>query len=290
MRIRNGKVLACMALLVSLLFGESVQRFEVRGLLLKVDVKNQSILISQEAIPGYMDAMVMSYHLPSGRHAASLKPGSKIEFTLIVAVEQASVSNIRELPYDSVEREPLQAKSLAMLDATLPSAELQPQVRIGQQVPDFSLIDQTGSKVSLSQFAGKVVGVTFIYTRCPLPQYCFRLSNNFGRLQKKFQSRMGIDLVLLSITFDPINDTPSVLARYGQTWQADTKGWHLLTGPPESVKRVGLLLGSHFWPDEGVLTHSLHTFIIDREGRLAADIEGNQYTADQLAELVQAYF
>jgi protein SCO1/2 len=290
MSTRNSKLLGFVILLASLLFGKGAQQFEVRGLLLKYDAKTQFILVSQDAIPGHMEAMVMSYRLPSGQQIASLKSGSKIAFTLTVESETSSVSNIRELPYDSVEREPLQAKSLALLDATLESNDPQQQVQIGRQVPDFSLVDQTGNTVSLSQFTGKIVGVTFIYTRCPLPQYCLRLSNNFGRLQKKFQARMGTDLVLLSITFDPVNDTPAVLARYGQTWQADVKGWRLLTGSPDSVRRVCRSLGVNFWPDEGALTHSLHTFIIDRQGRLAADIEGNQYTADQLAQLVQAYF
>jgi protein SCO1 len=116
------------------------------------------------------------------------------------------------------------------------------------------------------------------------------LSNNFGRLQNRFRSRLGTDLVLLSVTFDPGHDTPEVLDKYGDIWKADPLGWHLLTGSPDEVKRVCKLFGSNFWPEEGAVTHSLHTFVIDRNGKLAANIEGNRFTADQLGDLVETYF
>jgi len=133
-----------------------------------------------------------------------------------------------------------------------------------------------------------VVAITFIYTRCPLPDYCFRLSNNFRRLQKRFDKRLGRDLVLLSVTFDPANDTPAVLARYAEVFKADGDGWRFLTGPPPDVQRVCAMFGMNFWPDEGTLTHSLHTVIVGRSGQLVTNIEGNQFTADQLGDLVEA--
>jgi protein SCO1/2 len=139
----------------------------------------------------------------------------------------------------------------------------------------------------LSQFAGKVVALNFVYTRCPLPDYCFRLSNNLAQLQKRFGDRLGKDLVLLTITFDPVRDTPDVMAKYAHIWNADTKSWHFLTGTVAEVQRVCGMFGVAAWQDEGVLTHSLHTVVIDRRGRLAANVEGNSYTAKQLGDLVE---
>ena len=153
--------------------------------------------------------------------------------------------------------------------------------------PIFTLTDQTGRRVTLSQWAGKVVAVTFIYTSCPLPDYCFRLSNNFSQLNQRFAGRMGRDLVLLSISFDPVHDQPKVLAKYASTWKADPESWHFLTGPLDEVKAVSRQFGLNFWPDEDYLTHSLHTLVIDRRGRLAADFEGNQFTARQLGDYVE---
>ena len=104
----------------------------------------------------------------------------------------------------------------------------------------------------------------------------------------QFNDRMGRDLVLLSITFDPEHDRPEVLREYADHWKANVEGWHFLTGTLSSVKQACGMFGVNFWPDEGLLTHSLHTAIIDREGKLAANVEGNQFTAVQLGDLVEA--
>src|SRR5271155_4851992 len=143
----------------------------------------------------------------------------------------------------------------------------QSMLSIGQTTLDFSLVDQMNHSVTLSEFRGKVVAITFIYTRCPLPDYCLRLSNNFARLQKRFNDRMGHDLVLLSITFDPDHDHPDVLMKYAEMWKADIRGWHFLTGSLSAVKQVCGMFGMNFWPDEGLLTHSLRTAVVDRQGK-----------------------
>ena len=149
------------------------------------------------------------------------------------------------------------------------------------------MIDQTRQNVTFSKLAGKVVAITFIYTSCPLPNYCFRLSNNFGLLRKRFAERMDRDLVLLSITFDPEHDRPEVLARYASTWKSDAKGWYFLTGPTPEVQKVCRMFGMSFWPDEGFMTHSLHTVIVGRDGKVVANLEGNEFTAQQLGDFVE---
>jgi protein SCO1/2 len=161
-------------------------------------------------------------------------------------------------------------------------------LQVGQAVPDFTLIDQKRDSISLSALKGKVVAITFIYTRCPLPNFCFRASNNFGVLHRRFADRMEKDLVLLSITFDPDHDQPETLADYARTWTKDATGWHFLTGPSTDVKNLCREFGVNSWQDEGFLTHGLHTVIVDRQGRIAANLEGNEYTAKQLGDLTEA--
>ncbi len=256
-------------------------RYPVTGIVLKVDRPNRSFVTSHAAIPGYMEAMVMPYSVLDNRELADLKPGAYVDFTLVVEKERSYAEGIRIHRYESSEREPLLARRLQLLEA--PRATVKP----GDAVPDFTLTDQTGRRVALSQWAGKVVAVTFIYTSCPLPDYCFRLSNNFGQLNQRFASRMGRDLVLLSISFDPVHDQPKVLAKYASTWKADPESWHFLTGPLDEVKAVSRRFGLNFWADEGYFTHSMHTLVIDRRGRLAADFEGNQFTARQLGDYVE---
>ena len=179
-----------------------------------------------------------------------------VDFTLVVEKDRSWAENVRVHEYENLAQEPLLVRRLEMLARLDKSNPAPAPLAIGERVSDFTLTDQTGQRVSLSRFAGKVVGVTFIYTSCPLPDYCFRLSNNFGRLQKRFAAQMGRDLVLLSISFDPVHDQPEVLAKYASTWKADPNSWHFLTGTPAEVKAVCRMFGLNFWPDEASLTHS----------------------------------
>jgi protein SCO1/2 len=276
---------SCLAfLLVASVCAE--QRYKVTGLVTEVDAPQDTVVVSHDQIPGYMDAMVMPYHMRDKKALASLKPGMKIDFTLVVGETSSYIADVRVLEYHSQDRDPDQARRLKELDSALrPDAVT---IKNGQPVPDFRLVDQNNKPVTLSEFAGKVVAMTFIYTRCPLPDYCLRLSNNFGLLQRRFRPRMGKDLILLSVTFDPEHDQPEVLAKYASVWNADEAGWHFLTGPLATVKQVCGMFGMNFWPDEGLMTHSLHTVVIDRQGKLAANIEGNQFTATQLGDLIEA--
>jgi protein SCO1/2 len=256
-------------------------RYPVTGIVLKVDPPTRTFVASCAAIPGYMEAMAMPYSVLDNRELANLKPGAHVAFTLVVEKERSYAEKIRIHRYESAEREPLLARRLQLLEATRAT------VKPGDAVPDFTLIDQTGRPVTLSQFAGKVVAVTFIYTSCPLPDYCFRLSNNFSQLNQRFAGRMGRDLVMLTISFDPVRDRPEVLAKYAATFKADPETWRFLTGPLDKVKAVTRHFGLNYWPEEGYLTHTMHTLVIDRQGRLAADFEGNQFTARQLGDYVE---
>jgi protein SCO1 len=259
----------------------ATDRYQVTGIVLKVDPLHRSFVASCAAIPGYMQAMSMPYSVLDDKELVNLRPGAYVDFTLVVEKERSHAAGIRIHHYDSSDREPLLARRLQVLEP--PGTTMQ----AGQPVPDFALTDQTGERVALSQFTGKVVALTFIYTSCPLPDYCFRLSNNFGQLSKRFAVRMGRDLILLSVTFDPVHDQPKVLAQYAATWNADPKSWHFLTGSIDEVRIVCRRFGLNVWQDDGVLTHSLHTEVIDRRGRLAADFEGNQFTAQQLGDYLE---
>lgn len=265
----------------------AAQRYPVSGLVVAVDPPHQTVVVSHQNIPGYMDAMVMPFRVRAPKALEGLQPGARVEFTLVVDKNSSWVENIRAVEFNSAERDPVQARRLKLLGSIIGTSQ-PTALTIGQPVPDFTLIDQNSQPIMLSKLAGKVVAMNFIYTRCPLPDYCFRLSNNFGNLQKRFAERMSRDLTLLTVTFDPAHDRPEVLANYARIWKADFQTWHFLTGPLADVQRVCAMFGVGYWQDEGMFTHSLHTVVIDRKGRLAADVEGNRFTARQLGDLVEA--
>ena len=261
-------------------------RHAVRGLVLKADPVNRTILVSHDAIPGVMPAMTMPFEVRSARELSGVTPGALIAFTLVLDRKSAFAERVRVVRYESVEQDPLTARRLRLLqDLTLPAEK---PVGVGQMVPDFTLIDQTRARVSLSQFRGRVVALNFVYTSCVLPQFCYRLANHFSIVQRRFRERMGRDLVLLTVTFDPARDTPERLAEYARQWNADAAAWKFLTGDAAEIVKVGQRFGLDAFPDEGLISHSTRTVVINQAGALAASIEGNQYTAAQLGDLLES--
>ena len=285
---RLGSYLGSISVLLcgaSLVFAE--QRHSVRGLILKLDAAHKSIVVSCDAISGYMDAMAMPFQVIDPKQLESLKPGMLVDFTLVVEQTSSYAENIHAHKYEGIEPDPLAARRLKLLNQVVNPSRTKPIIT-GESVPDFVLVDQTRDRVRLSKFSGKVVALNFVYTRCALPNFCFRSSNNFGVLQRRFRKRLGRDLVLLTITFDPVHDDPEVLAKYAQTWRADPRNWHFLTGSADDVHRVCELFGEDFFQDEGLMNHSLHTAIIDRKGKLVANLEGNEFSALQLGDFLEA--
>jgi protein SCO1/2 len=114
------------------------------------------------------------------------------------------------------------------------------------------------------------------------------MMTNFREIARHFGNRMGKEVTLLTITFDPRYDTSAVLNRYARVYGATSQGWHLLTGNPEEIRRVTDSFGIEFYPEEGLFTHTLQTAVIDRDGRLFGTLEGKNYSVQQLADLVNA--
>jgi protein SCO1 len=265
----------------------AAEEYQVTGIVLKVDRPRNSFTASIQAIPGFMPAMAMPFEVRRSEDLDGLAPGAAVEFVLMVRDQSSYAERIRIVRYQSAEQDPLAASRLKLL-TQIAGAAREKTLAIGDTVPDFRLTNQTSQPVVLSDLRGKVVAINFIYTSCPLPNFCLRLANNFGVLHQRFRARLGHDLVLLTVTFDPVHDTPDVLARYASQWKADAPAWHFLTGPVHDVKRVCQLFGVDFFADDGLMNHSLRTAIIDRQGALVASIEGNRFTSDQLVDLTRA--
>lgn len=236
-------------------------------MVLRVNPQRHSVLISHRDIQGFMPAMTMEFPAAKGEPLAGLDPGTRIRFQLSVARRSSSVSKITKLA------------SAAVYPGAQP-----PRPGIGSAIADFTLTDQANRAVTLSSFCGEVVAIDFIYTRCPLPDVCPRLSANFRRLQRRFGNRV----VLLSVTIDPRFDTTEVLARYAKLWSADPASWHFLTGSPAAVEAVARSFGMLYFPEEGSMTHTTATAVIGRDGRLAGIVEGPGYAVSQLGDLIAA--
>jgi protein SCO1/2 len=266
---------------------QAAERRTLTGLVLKVDLAHKSMLVSCNSIPGYMDAMVMSFPVRDAKLLDGIHATAMIEFHVLTGSNSPYAEDIRVVGFESVEQEPQEAQRLKLLRGIVNPEGSRNALAIGDLVPDFTFTDQNKQAITFSQFKGNVVVLTFIYTRCPNPNYCFRLNSNLGRLQKRFPERLGRDLTLLSIVVDPEHDQGNTLSNYAHIWNANSQGWHFLTGQLANVQEVTRMFGMDFWSGEGAMTHTFHTIVIDQQRKLAANLDGNQFTAKQLGDLVE---
>jgi cytochrome oxidase Cu insertion factor (SCO1/SenC/PrrC family)/Cu/Ag efflux protein CusF len=264
----------------------ALERHEMTGVVLSVDAGKKTLSVSCDSVPGFMPAMVMAFSVKDAALLANVRPGAAIEFTVAIDGAVSNVERLRVRRYQSLDQKPSEYRRLDLL-TQLAAGETAKRLEPGEPVPDFTFTDQARQRVTFSNLAGSTTVLTFTYVRCPNPAYCFRLANNLSELQRRFKARLGKDLVLLTIAIDPQLDRGDALAEYARAWTTDARAWHFLTGPLTEVKRIAGLFGVQFWQDEGSLTHSFHTAVIDRRGILVGNLDGNEFTARQLGDLVQ---
>lgn len=248
-------------------------RYSVRGKVVSVDAKDGVISMDTAAIPGVMEAMTMAYTLRDPWAAQELHPGDELHATLDTSGGKAELSGIT-------------ITHQAVLDTPPPRQYNVPQS--GQAVPDFSLRNQSGRTISIRQFRGKVLILTFIYTRCASPRYCPLMSQNFAMLEKQLAAdpKLYAQTHLLSISFDPEYDTPAVLRSYGSVYLGKDaqQGFHHWDFAAPSEKELASLLQ---WFDVGVtrqnggvVQHTVSTAIIGPDGRLRYWYPTNSWTPD----------
>lgn len=276
--VKMPRIACLVVILPVLLLSGCAHRYRVQGLVLDVNRNAQTMLVSHRAIPGYMGAMAMPFRVRTASELDSVKRGDQVEFQLVLKRRRSIAEKVRAGTSAEVANA---RRGEAPLPLPIPSEKL----AVGSPVPDFQLINQSARPIRLSDFAGQIIALNFIYTRCPLPEVCPRLSANFAYLQKRFRQQMGKNLVLLSITLDSQYDSSSVLADYAKRWGAGD-GWQFLTGDAADIQRIASHCGLVYWPEDGLLTHTSQTGIISRDGRLAALIEGSSYEEDQLGDLI----
>ena len=256
------------------------KRYDLKGTVVSVDKANQSATISHEAVKDFMDAMTMPFKLKDAWPLDVMKPGDEVQATLVVTDDSHWLEDVVVVQ-----------KSAAQAGASPPTSSQLPKT--GDAVPDFRLVNQDGKPVRLKQYQGKALLLTFIYTRCPVPEYCSLMSSNFAAIERELQKDAALykSTHLLSISFDPAYDTPKVLRSYGaaQTGNYDKETfthWEFVTGEAEEVKKLAQFFGLTYIPEKGEFVHSLQTALIAPDGKLARLYSGNEWKpADVLADM-----
>lgn len=256
------------------------KQYSVRGKVVSVDAEDGVISLDTEAIPGFMEAMSMAYTLQDPSVASELHPGDRITAQLHLGGQGAVLSEI-----DVIQQASLNIKPTVQYH--VPKA--------GDAVPNFALRNQSDKEIHLDQFRGKVLVLTFIYTRCPSAKYCPLMSRNFARLDTMLAAdpRLYAKTHLLSVSFDPKYDTPAVLRSYGGAYTGQyskEKFAHWDFAAPKQAELASLLqwFGVGVTSTDGkILQHSLSTAVIGPDGKIRYWYPTNTWTPQQLMQDVQ---
>ena len=248
--------------------GTDLVTFSLRGLVIAVDTTKATLTVAHEAIPNYMSAMTMPFRVHDRALLRSVGRGDSIQATLAVSHTESWLEGINVIGKGPPQ--PAMSAGDIILNKVL---------KPGDILPDDAWLNQDDARVRLSSFRGKVVALTFIYTRCPLPDFCIRMSRQFAAIQHTLgaDSRMAGQWHLVSISFDPALDRPAMLKRYAQTYQADFATWDFLTDPDtlgSAIRRLADGVGLSYANDEGLFDHNLRTLLLDKEGTSSGSFKG----------------
>lgn len=257
--------------------------YTVEGRVAGVQNQGQTLVVEHQDIPGYMPAMTMPIPVADPGLIDSVDEGAAIRFRLAVSDDGARITSLTRIPDTAVAQHP--AQTVTPMNGQ--SAAGQTMLQTGDRVPsDLRLVNQAGNPVQLRDFRGQMLVLTFIYTRCPLPTYCPRMSKQFAALQPTLRSQYGSDVQLLSISFDPGHDTPEVLRDYSTRYTNNLDTWTFATGDSTEIQRATALFGVYTRQAEAEITHNLVTALIDPSGRVQRLWRGNDWDTDDVLQAV----
>jgi protein SCO1/2 len=255
--------------------GTGARTYELKGQVLTVRAETKEILVKHEDIKGFMPAMTMPYTVNHDDELKGIAAGDLITATLVVETSRAYLQQIKKtgsapLPEDA--------------RTTIPAAANVHILQAGDLVPNTPLTDQDGKSIRLSDFRGSAVALSFIYTRCPLPQYCPLIDRRFAEVQRMTANGLRAGTVkLLSISFDPAWDRPATLSAHAKRVGANPAVWTFATADEAVVDRMAATFGINVIREkDGTITHNLRTAVIDPSGRVRSILDNNEWTAFDL--------
>jgi protein SCO1/2 len=246
--------------------------YELKGRVVAVNPDNEEVTLEHEEIPGYMTAMTMPFKVKDKWVLSVMAPGQTVEATLVVQDGRSWIEDIMVSGTGSVGR----------------AAEASVIPEPGDQVPDFTLTNQDGKEIHLSQYKGRPLVLTFIYTRCPLPDYCPLTSSKFAAIYRASRSlpQSGTVPHLLTVSFDAQYDTPEVLREYAQRYMNPVRfdRWEFATGTEDQVRKITGYFGLVYERESNQIVHSLVTALIGPDGRLVRLYLGNEWRPEEVMD------
>jgi protein SCO1/2 len=261
--------------------GDEVKFYSAHGFVKKITPDENSITIKHDAIPGYMMAMTMDFSVKATNELAGISGGDEINFTLAVGENESWVTNLQLVAHH------VAAVTNNTFVFHADSAELKP----GDALPDGELVSEDGSKIHFSDFRGRAVAFTFFFTRCPLPDFCPRMNRNFLEARNILlaDTNAPANWQFLSISFDPANDLPETLSNYARFYRGEnTNGWLFTAAPTNTLVELAPRLDLMIMRQGESISHNLRTVVLDTNGKIFHQFDGNAWTPQQLAEAIRA--
>lgn len=255
------------------------RQYQLQGQILAIETERSEVLVKHGDIKGFMPGMTMPFKVKDPALLSGKRAGDLITATLVVSDLDAHLSSVTTTGHAPLDTPPVVSDAPRVLAP-------------GETVSDALLIDQDGTPRPFSQLRGHRVALTFIYTRCPLPDFCPLMDRNFAAVQQSVRSTPALaDVRLVTMTLDPEFDTPAVLKPYAQKANADPAVWSFVTAEPKDAARFASQFGLYVErnADSAIdITHNLRTAVIDAEGRLLTVHSGNDWTPAQLVADLKA--
>lgn len=263
--------------------GPPRREYQLKGQILSIGPNGTEAQIKHDEIKGFMAAMTMTYKVREAQQYAGLAPGDTISATLVVVDNEAYLKDVTK-----TGTAPLDKPQSSAAPSAASGFEL---LKLGEPAPNVRFLDEDGRTKELASFKGAPVVLTFIYTRCPLPNFCPLMDRNFVALQKSLKEAAGPKVHLLSVSFDPTTDTPPVLKKHANDLGADPAMWTFATGDRDEIDRFAMRFGVTVvreMNDPRDITHTLRTALLDGTGKLVKTYVGNEWKPEQVLEDLRA--
>jgi protein SCO1/2 len=258
------------------------EHYDTRGVVRGFSPDRSTIEIQHENIPGFMPSMTMPFVARDPKQIAGLKTGDSISFRMVITKKDFWIENVKTIRREEVDvTDPKQPSAV--------STERNARLKEGDEMPPFSLTNQNGERISLDTFRGQPCVLTFVFTRCPVPNFCPRMSNNFEELQSAIKTDGTLATTrLLSVTLDPRYDTQKILSDYAAFHHADSKIWTFATGDEKEIDSLTRAFSVYRQNEGGTISHGLATALINPNGKIEKIWRGNGWTPTEVTQAVQA--
>jgi protein SCO1/2 len=261
----------------------NAQTFDVRGTVRELKPDGLTAVIRHEAISNYMEAMTMPFRAKATNELAGLQPGDIVAFRLFVTDDESWIDRVTRTGRIADQ---VSTNTLAPAPSVIP-----PRINIVDGLATFAFTNEFGQPVNFGDFKGQAIGLTFFFTRCPLPEYCPRLTKNFASATRKLQALPGAptNWHLFSVSFDTQIDSPAVLRGYAKAYGYDSNRWSFVTSSQATIDEVARRFNFNFKKEGGTFTHHFFTVVLDSNGYWHAGWPVGGDTSDNLVqEIVKA--